>query len=108
MVQGKGSTDEKVKAGESWNYKKLGSQYADFGNFNYGAAGLATGLFAEETLLSEAGRAQIAAGTSKPEWGYPAGRFVGQGKPPYGDDPADQEMIKRGFAYYKAGCDRKK
>jgi Bacterial toxin 44 len=106
MVQGKGSTAQKVKDGDSWNYKKLGSQYEDFGNFNYGATGRAIG-FSEYQLQTEAGRAQIAAGTSKPGWGKPPGRIWGQGVPPYGDDPYDQAMIKKGFEYYyarQAGC----
>jgi hypothetical protein len=106
MVQGKGSTAQKVQKGESWNYKKLGSQYEDFGNFNYGATGRAIG-FSEYQLLSEAGRGQVAAGTSKPGWGTPPGRIWGKGVPPYGDDPNDQNMIKKGFEYYyarEAGC----
>jgi YD repeat-containing protein len=106
IVRGGGSTPEKVRAGESWNYKKLGRQYQEFGNFNYGATGAAIG-FSEDTLLIEAGRAQVAAGTSKPEWGSPGGRIWGKPVPPYGDDPADQAMIKRGIEYYiakKAGC----
>jgi hypothetical protein len=106
MVQGGGSTAEKVRAGKSWNYKKLGSQYEDFGNFNYGATGIAIG-FDETTLLIKAGEAQIAAGTSKPEWGTPGGYIWGDPVPPYGDDPEDQKMIKRGIEYYRAkraGC----
>ena len=106
MVQGKGSTAQSVRSGRSWNYKKLGNQYEDFGNFNYGATGAAIG-FSETTLLIEAGRGQIAAGTSRPGWGTPGGRIWGKAVPPYGDDPADQAMIKRGIQYYRAkeaGC----
>ncbi len=106
MVQGGGSTAESVRRGESWNYKKLGPQYRDFGNFNYGAAGAAIG-FDETSLLIEAGRAQIAAGTSKPEWGTPGGRIWGKPVAPYGDDPDDQALITKGFQYYQArqaGC----
>jgi hypothetical protein len=106
MVQGGGSTAAKVKRGDSWNYKKLGSQYQDFGNFNYGATGAAIG-FNETTLLIEAGRGQIAAGTSRPEWGTPGGRLWGKPVAPYGDDPDDQALISKGFQYYQArqaGC----
>jgi hypothetical protein len=53
------------------------------------------------TLLKKAGEAQIAAGTSRPEWGTP------KTGPPYGDDPGDHELIKRGIEYYKAGCHKK-
>lgn len=94
-----------------WDYKQKGKEYQDFGNFNYGATGLALG-FDEKTLLREAGRAQQAAGTSKEEWGEPGYRldpWGGSGS--YGDDPDDQEQIKNGFAYYYAkqkGCTWKK
>ncbi|RFM32358.1 hypothetical protein DXN04_21970 [Chitinophaga silvisoli] len=40
----------------------------DLGNYHYGATGKAFYLFSEHTLLLEAGKAQIAAGTSMPEW----------------------------------------
>jgi RHS repeat-associated protein len=93
-----------------------GSNYTaeELGNYHYGATGKAWNFFAftEEVLLQKAGEAQIAAGTSKPEWQkyrieY---RNAGHGEqyekkyplPPYGDDPHDQEMIKRGFKYYDA------
>jgi len=89
-----------VRNNGPWDYKQAGSQYQDFGNFNYGAAGAAAG-FDERTLLREAGRAQQKAGTSKPEWGYPGWRVIlwgGGGN--FGDDPHDAEMIKKGFEYY--------
>jgi hypothetical protein len=38
---------------------------------------------------------QIASGTSRPEWGKPGG------DPPYGDQPEDQEWIKKGIDYCK-------
>jgi hypothetical protein len=94
-----------------WDYKQQGKRdgrnYQDFGNFNFGATGIATGLFNETVLLAEAGRAQIAAGTSKPEWGYPPSFRHPRGQPPYGDDPDDAAQIKKGVAYYdavKRGC----
>lgn len=95
-----------------------GSNYTaeELGNYHYGATGKAWNffLFTEEVLLRRAGSAQIAAGTSKPEWqvyetsevsaGHGETRTVKTGvlRPPYGDDPHDQEMIKRGFKYYDA------
>jgi Bacterial toxin 44 len=100
----KGRIDD-VRSGKSWDYKQIG--YADFGNFNYGATGAAAG-FSETRLLREAGRAQIEAGTSRPGWGEPGNLYnpLG-GTPPYGDDPDDQVMIKRGVAYYEAGCNKR-
>lgn len=77
-----------------WDYKQLGRKYESFGNFNYGATGLATGLFGEQVLLRMAGWAQTRAGTSKGNYGHP------WGSAPYGDDPNDQAMIKKGFSYY--------
>jgi|SRR5215813_65807 len=87
-----------VRSGRSWDYKQLGPQFQNFGNFNYGATGAATGLFNDKTLFEQAGKAQIAAGTSKPEW---------KGPPLYGDDPQDHDMIKRGIEYFKAGCHKR-
>ena len=89
-----------------------GGKYSapDLGNFHYGATGKAIWIFTESILLEQAGNAQIAAGTSKPEWqqyktvitrgdsGMPYSTKVAL--PPYGDDPVDQDMIQRGFKYY--------
>ncbi|MGH9877894.1 MAG: polymorphic toxin type 44 domain-containing protein, partial [Nitrososphaerales archaeon] len=87
-----------VRSGRSWDYKQLGPQYRDIGNFNFGATGAATGLFDDTTLFKKAGEAQIAAGTSRPEW---------KGPPLYGDPPEDHDMIQRGIDYYKAGCHKR-
>ena len=90
-----------VKNKGPWDYKQQGSQYQEFGNFNYGATGSAFG-FPTTTLLREAGRAQQVAGTSKPEWGDPGSRwnpFGGSGS--YGDDPADAALIQQGVQYYQ-------
>ena len=88
-----------------WDYKQLDKDYADFGNFNYGAAGRAAG-FSEDTLLRAAGWAQVQAGNSRPEWGTSVSLLeallgIG-GKPPFGDDPKDQFWISQGFKYYDA------
>ena len=85
-----------------WDYKQQGGQYENFGNFNYGAAGAAWG-FSAETLKRQAGRAQMAAGTSKRGWQKYGGRNNSRILPPYGDDPADQEWIQRGIDYAKSG-----
>ena len=56
----------------------------------------------DSVLLREAGRAQGAAGTSKPEWGDPGWRInPWGGKGTFGDDPRDQEWIRRGIDYYE-------
>lgn len=91
---------DQVKNKGPWDYKQLGSQYEAFGNFHYGATGAAFG-FKDIFLLNEAGKAQVAAGTSRPEWGEPGPRFLPQlGTPPYGDDPADQYWIQLGIDFY--------
>jgi RHS repeat-associated protein len=96
------------------SYSFQGSQYGseDLGNFHYGATGMATWFADEDLLLKQAGNAQIAAGTSKPEWqqygpsiqwyGDQGQRFSMRGPmlPPYGDDPEDQKNIKLGVNYY--------
>jgi uncharacterized protein RhaS with RHS repeats len=88
-----------VKNKGRWDYKQQGRQYQSFGNFNYGAAGHAFGWpFTDTFLLRKAGEAQIAAGTSKPEW-----QPEGGNKPPYGDDPEDQNWIQRGIDYARDG-----
>lgn len=70
----------------------------DIGNFHYGFAGLATGLFPKYMLEQQAGQNQIDKGLSRPEWQN--GIFT----PftwPYGDDPTDNYYINRGFEYYE-------
>lgn len=93
-----------------------GSNYtaADLGNYHYGATGKAVWAFSERFLLEKAGEAQIAAGTSMPEWqkyrtwteqviiehGMRSTITHKEALPPYGDDPQDQDMIQQGFKYY--------
>ncbi len=81
-----------------WDYKQQGRAYQNFGNFNFGATGAAAGI-QSPILLRGAGYAQEQAGTSTPSWGHWY-NFRG----PFGDDPADQEQIKNGIAYYQNGC----
>ena len=75
-----------------WNYKKIDPLYTDFGNFNYGATGTAFG-FSSQTLQRAAGWAQQQAGTSQSDWGNWYGSY------PHGDDPLDQQWIKRGINF---------
>lgn len=99
------------KGGEtqfSFQGKNMTAQ--DMGNHHFGAVGKAYGFFSEEFMLKQAGEAQIAAGTSKPEWQKydvkvipsPVGGVVTitTPLPPYGDDPRDQQWINAGFDYY--------
>ena len=87
----------------------------DIGNHHFGAVAKAYGKFpSEEFILKQAGEAQIAAGTSRPEWQIyqeeirysfskadtPRQYTVKVLQPPYGDDPRDQKWIKAGFKYY--------
>ncbi|AJZ91257.1 Rhs-Related protein [Klebsiella michiganensis] len=85
---------QKVRNSGPWDYKQQDRSLANFGNFNYGAAGFAAGI-PEETLFIAAGFAQTRAGTSQPQWGAWYGSF------PYGDDPHDQFWIKQGIDYAK-------
>lgn len=85
----------KVKNKGEWDFKQLGRQYADFGNFHYGAVGTAIG-FSEGLLLRAAGAAQSIAGTSKEEFDK------WWSESPYGDDPVDQIWIKAGIEYAKS------
>lgn len=80
----------------------------DIGNHHFGVVGKAAGI-GERFLLEQAGVAQIKAGTSRPEWQkyrndtrpIPGGAMpVRIPLSPYGDDPRDQDFIKKGFAYY--------
>ncbi|TFY93693.1 bacteriocin [Pseudomonas nabeulensis] len=75
-----------------WDYKQISKEYEAFGNFHYGAVGIAAG-FSEEVLLRAAGFAQSRAGSDEPEFGH------WWGKAPFGDDPVDQYWIKEGMKY---------
>ncbi len=97
-----------VRPNGRWDYKTRGSQYEDFGNFNYGATGRACG-FSEGVLLRAAGTVQIFFSKSRVEWGSPLDTHTSNGKQSsYGDDPRDQEMIRKGIKFYEALCKAKK
>ena len=96
-----------VRTGKSWDYKQLGSEYENFGNFNYGATGAAVG-FSLRILKREAGRASLVAMEESKRkryeelWGTPGSRLNPDGgTKSFGDDPKDQKWIERGFRYYK-------
>jgi RHS repeat-associated protein len=83
----------------------------DIGNHHFGAVANAYG-FGETFSLKQAGKAQMAAGTSKPEWQKYERVMVGatgsgpvyshEMVAPYGDDPQDQAWIKAGYQYYNS------
>ncbi|MCL6478057.1 MAG: SBBP repeat-containing protein [Peptococcaceae bacterium] len=85
---------EQVDTFGPWDYKQIDSKYEDFGNFNYGATGSAIGI-PENVLLRAAGFIQ-----QRDNSGYNEKFGHWYGKPPYGDDPNDQIMIKKGIEYY--------
>jgi len=78
------------------DYKRVGSAYEAFGNFNYGATGAAMGI-PDQALLRAAGYFQPSK-ASLPYFGH------WWGGAPYGDDPADQLWIQQGIEYYNNGC----
>lgn len=93
----------KVRNGGDWDFKSnwlkpykddgvevAGKQYRyDMpGNFHYGYTGCAAGI-SDNMLLTQAGKAQKAAGTSKPEFHCTNG-----------DDPEDAEFIRLGIKLY--------
>jgi RHS repeat-associated protein len=92
-----------VQTGGPQDYKQYNDPgYENYGNFNYGYVGAAAGI-PTGVLLRQAGANQIANKHSKPGWGSP-GYGVFGGSPPYGDDPRDQAMIKRGIQDRSNGC----
>jgi len=98
---------DQVKTGGPWDYKNQPTrgahpEYEDFGNFHYGATGSALGLD-PLTLQNEAGIAQqndpVTKGAGR---GKPGSRLnPGNGIPPFGDEPKDNEWIKMGIEYNK-------
>jgi len=81
-----------VRNGGPWDFKQLGAQFEDFGNFHYGAVGTALGL-SRQLLLRAAGWAQTQAGTTLSTFG----NWLENA--PYGDAPTDQIFIKNGIEF---------
>ncbi len=99
---------QKVRNKGPWDYKQQGPQYADYGNFNFGAVARELGLNKTQALRL-AGWAQVKAGTSRPSWGTPGSLFeiftnADTGTRSYGDDPKDAKQIKRGIKYTNRKC----
>lgn len=84
---------EHVKYGGPWDYKTQGGVYQDFGNFHYGATGIAAWI-PEFILHRAAGCAQVVHKTLNAARGTQC-----WGEYPFGDDPSDQDMIEAGIRY---------
>jgi hypothetical protein len=79
-----------------WDYKQWNLQWDDFGNFNYGATGIAFG-FSGRRLQREAGRVQ-----NPREQGNPGSLLNPFGGTfPYGDDLSGQIQVMNGIEYAK-------
>ena len=89
------------KAGTTqFSFQGKSMEAQDIGNHHFGAVGKAYGFFPEKFMLQQAGAAQMASGTSKPEWQiYQNTTSTRDMLPPYGDDPRDQQWINAGFDY---------
>jgi len=86
-----------VRNDGKWDYKQQGSQYEEFGNYNYGVTARALGLFGNIPNRG-AGWAQQQAGTSAPSWGD---WYDWPSETSFGDDPADQYWINEGMTDYE-------
>jgi type VI secretion system secreted protein VgrG len=89
---------DRMKPGGPWDFGALGEKYAAFASFHLGAVGAAMG-FPEGALLHQAGTRRQARGDGAPGWGDPGNGLWG-GTYPYGADPRDQEMTRKGYAFY--------
>jgi hypothetical protein len=90
------------------NHSKVGAVV----NVLFVCFGKAYFFFPEESMLKKAGEAQMSSGTSMSEWQKYEKIYWDKSEgggiiirkegilPPYGDDPQDQNMIKRGFEYF--------
>lgn len=80
-----------------WDYKRLGVQYENIGNFNFGVAAAAFG-FPYYVAQNGAGIYQQTNGAAAAGQGTPILRW------PYGDDPNDAKQIQAGYRYFTCGC----
>ncbi len=96
-----------IRSGARWDFKVKDPCYEVAGNYHYGWMAACLGLSLEDVLIA-AGLYQIYSGTSRPEWQKwclniswwehdQEIRITPELQPPYGDDPRDQEEIKKGY-----------
>jgi len=83
-----------VTDGGPWDYKLRGPNYEDFGNWHYGVVAHEFGI-GKSVALRAAGYNQSKKGLSRREDGW-YGDAPGRDSA-YGDDPKDQEWIKKGY-----------
>lgn len=91
-----------------WDYKMVNgvfhAEYEDFGNFHFGAVGIAAG-FTSDQLLRLAGYVQRDPTTAEGKNPGLIGSALGiGGKEPYGDDRQGQDVIKQGIQFAQNGC----
>jgi hypothetical protein len=84
-----------------WDYKVLGPQYENFGNWHYGYMGAAAGI-PDEVLFRAAGYVQ----RSNSEWFGQKPSLLGVlrgtgGSGYFGDDPKDSYWIRQGINAYR-------
>ena len=101
---------DKVQTGGGWDYKTKGNQFESTGNFNYGAAAEAMGI-PDAVADRAAGAVQRWEHSPVKQWNaHPLVKEIGQAAdaayhqavdPAHGDDPRDQENIRRGRVYAK-------
>jgi RHS repeat-associated protein len=90
---------DQVKNYSPWDYKRLGRQYEDFGNFNFGVNAAAFG-FPYYVGQNGAGIYQQVAGAASAGEGTPLLRW------PYGDARSDAAQIQAGYRYFICGCQK--
>ena len=89
---------QQVNSGQPWDYKNIydpskQERIEDFGNFNYGATGAALGLTEDEIQRAPGAKQYL------DHWNEPD-KYTNLLVYPYGDDPRDAAMIRRGIAAY--------
>jgi RHS repeat-associated protein len=86
-----------VQSNKSWDYKQLGPQYEAFGNFNYGATGVAVGI---DPVGLKAGSF----------YAHVMSHGVGDAFADVNlsNEFADQAQIDAGIAYFESNCHDKK
>jgi len=106
------STSDWIQAvgdGGKWDYKRKGNQFEDFGNYNYGVLGRASGnWYSSPGILKRAAglyhqwsRIKEAIHDNKvPPFPDPIEIAL---IPPYGDDPIDQAWVDQGIKDYDSG-----
>ena len=85
-----------VKSGGKWDYKRIGPQFQNFGNYHFGIVAAAFGWNKEFAKRLAGAYQKYWTNTSKEEWGEP---WSLEG--PYGDDPVDQFWIEEGFRAFE-------